>query len=252
MKPAQLSAQLYTVRDLCTSPEATAEVLKKIKVIGYAAVEVAGIVPIKPSELKAMVADAGLAIAGYSTPYILEEAERFLDELATLDIPLGVYSYPGGFNLGEEADVDRLTALLIEAGTKFRNAGKTLLYHHHSLEFTPFRGRTVFEHLLDIDPELLKIEMDCFWIQHGGGNPPDWLRRLAGRVDILHLKDFGNILGTPTFMEVGNGNLDWKKIIPAADEAGVKWFSVEQDTCPRGSLESLKVSYDYISANLFS
>ena len=250
-----LAAQLYTVRTLCQTPRQTAATLQKIQSIGYRAVEVAGICPIDSSELLHMTGDAGLTIcAMHDDPNtILNEPQKVIERLDALGCEFGVYSYPVGFDLGKAVDVQTLVDKLISAGTAFRAAGKTLCYHHHSLEFARYGKHTVLEHVVQtINPASLSIELDTYWVQHGGGVPADWCTRLKNRLPVLHLKDYGSIGGTPTMMEVGRGNFDWVKIIAAAKKSGCRWFVVEQDTCPGNPLDSLKISYDYLHSNFIS
>jgi sugar phosphate isomerase/epimerase len=253
MKNHQLAAQLYTVRSLCQTPSATRVTLEQIRTIGYRAVEVAGICPIPPDELLKMTTDSGLAICSIHDGAVLDAPEDVVEKLNVIDCDLAVYSYPAGFDLCNADDVHRLVRKLIGASEAFRAAGKTLCYHHHSLEFVRFGKTTVLEHILDsTDPASLSLELDTYWVQHGGGSPAQWCTRLKNRLPILHMKDYGNIAGTPTMMEIGNGNLNWSQIIPAAAASGCRWFVVEQDTCPGDPLESLKISYDYIQSNLMS
>lgn len=247
-----LAAQLYTARSLCQTPAETASTLKKIQAIGFAAVEVAGICPIESSELKMMIDDSGLSICALhgAADDILHAQEKVIERLNVLQCEYAVYSYPSGFDLGKKEDVRRLVQELAAAGAAFRAAGKTLCYHHHSLEFGRYELTTVLEHILSsVDPAHLSIELDTYWVQHGGGSPVDWCTRMENRLPILHLKDYGSIAGTPTMMEIGRGNLGWEQIIPAATASGCQWFVVEQDTCPGCPLDSLKLSYEYLSSD---
>lgn len=96
--------------------------------------------------------------------------------------------------------------------------------------------------------------MDVFWVSVGGGDPVELLRRYAGRVPLIHLKD--KAAGTPVqyneavagtaFKEVGAGTLDFAAILRAASTAGVKHYFVEQDSTPGDPLASLRQSFDYL------
>lgn len=252
MKPLQIAAQLYTVRDLCPTLSATAEVLKKIAAAGYTAVEVAGIGPFETAELADVIRDAGLRVCAFHDhpATVLEEPEKMAEQAALLGCQHVVYSSPFGFDLGKAEDVDKMVRQLAAAGPLYRVAGQTLCYHHHSLEFARYGQGTVLEKIVaSVPAEDLSIELDTYWIQHGGGIPAEWCARLAGRVPLLHLKDFGSVKGVPTMMEVGRGNLDWKAIIASAGQAGCSWFIVEQDICLGDPVESLRVSLDYLRSS---
>jgi sugar phosphate isomerase/epimerase len=65
---------------------------------------------------------------------------------------------------------------------------------------------------------------------------------MAGRVDVLHLKDMTIRKRQQIMAEVGEGNLNWPAILEAAKAGGTKWYIVEQDTCERDPFESLEIS----------
>ena len=103
------------------------------------------------------------------------------------------------------------------------------------------------------NPRFLLAELDTYWVQAGGGDPVAWCKKMAGRMPLLHLKDYGvGPDGKPHFAEIGNGNLDWPAIISTAEASGTEWFIVEQDVCPGDPFESLAQSFRYIKANLAS
>ena len=123
------------------------------------------------------------------------------------------------------------------------DAGLTFSYHNHSFELERFGGRTGLEILAaESDPEVFSFEVDTYWIQHGGGNPESWLRRLRGRMHLVHLKDMAMSGSRQLFAEVGEGNLVWEPILEACRDAGIEYFLVEQDLCQGDPFESLGIS----------
>ena len=116
-------------------------------------------------------------------------------------------------------------------------------------------GRTMMEMLAEnMDPKYTSFVLDTYWVQHGGGDVRYWIEKLSGRIDILHLKDMMVLKredGTryQNYTEIGQGNLYWQGIMEAAEKAGVRYYVVEQDTCPGDPFESLKISSDYIHRN---
>src|SRR6266542_1915719 len=75
------------------------------------------------------------------------------------------------------------------------------------------------------------------------------LKNKTGRCQLWHVKDMDNT-STHSFTEVGSGVIDFKKIFKQADEAGLKYFFVEQDKCPGSPFDSITKSYNYIKNNL--
>ena len=102
---------------------------------------------------------------------------------------------------------------------------------------------------------MVSLELDVFWVSVAGGDPAEMIQRLSGRVPLLHLKDKAQ--GTPVmykesvprtaFKEVGNGVLDWPKVLRAAAAANVAHYFVEQDQTPGDPVDSLRQSFSYLS-----
>ena len=255
MNPKQLGAQLYTTRDLCTTPAETADVIAAIGKIGYAAVEIAGICEIPAPELRKMTSDAGVMILSMhgNVEHVIDEPQRVVDQANEMGCGYVVTSNPADLDFSKQEAMVGLAKKLAQAGEVYRNAGITFCYHNHSREFIRYGDRTGLDILIDsISPDLVEFELDTYWAQHGGCNPVTWCERLQGRLPILHCKDY--IVSTerlPTMTEVGNGNLEWPQILSAAERSGCKWFIVEQDICPGNPIDSLKASFDYLRAKFF-
>jgi sugar phosphate isomerase/epimerase len=66
---------------------------------------------------------------------------------------------------------------------------------------------------------------------------------MKGRTEHLHCKDMVVEGSESRFAEVGEGNLDWTTILPAARSAGIRWFIVEQDTSRRDTIDSTAISH---------
>ena len=124
-------------------------------------------------------------------------------------------------------------------------------YHNHSHEMVRIGKSTWLGMLYEqADPKILKAEIDTYWIQHGGGDPAEWITRCSGRMPLLHLKDMVISEDREQRMsEIGEGNLNWPAILQAAAEAGVEYYLVEQDRCyDRTPFESLEISYRNLKA----
>ncbi|MEM1058986.1 MAG: sugar phosphate isomerase/epimerase [Verrucomicrobiota bacterium] len=254
MKIDQVAAILYTLRDHCKTPADVAATLKKVREIGYQAVQVSGICPMPEADLNAMLADNGLTCCATHEPAleIVDDTPKVIERLQTLNCTHTAYPHPAGVDPAKEADWDELIAKLAKAGEAMAGAGITLCYHNHGTEFVQFGGQTILERIYERVPaNFLQGEPDTYWIQYGGGNPVDWMRKLKGRLPLLHLKDYCfTPEGKPLFCEIGNGTLDFPAIIREAEAGGCRWFIVEQDVCPGDPFDSLQTSFDYIAANL--
>ena len=165
------------------------------------------------------------------------------------------------------ANVEKLNAFIDEfnaCAAKYAEHGMKLTYHNHSFEFKKLEdGRTLFDHLVEkFDKENVSFVLDTYWLQHGGKDIREMIELLAGRVDILHIKDMEacrdvrigeTTVSVPYITEIGSGNLNFKSIIATAEACGVKYFVVEDDRAVEvGSFDAVKKSADYIKANLLA
>ena len=254
MKIHQVAAQLYTLREFTKTPADIAVTLKKVRGLGYQAVQASALGPIEPGELAKMLEGEGLALAATheDAALILDNPAAVVDKLQKLHCKYTAYPFPRGFDFGDESQIHALARKLDAAGAVLCEAGQVLTYHNHAIEFVKFGGRLALEIIYDeTKPQNLQGEIDTYWVQYGGGDPVGWCRRLVGRLPLLHMKDYGFTKeNKPEMREIGYGNLDWNTIIAVSEKSGCEWFIVEQDICPGDPFDSLKKSFDYIAANL--
>ena len=256
MKIEQVAAQLYTVRNWLKTPKEIAESLARIRSIGYSSVQLSGLGPIEPVELRRILSDEGLVCSSTheDAVQLLEEPERSVENLKALGCSLTAYPYPHGVSFAGLTEVKEFCSKLNHSGRVLKENGLTLAYHNHNIEFMRIGGHSILELIYEeTDPEFLAAELDTYWVQLGGGSPADWCRRMSGRLPMLHIKDLGvNEEHVAVFREIGQGNLDWPTIIGAAEEAGCQWFIVEQDSnwTDDDPFKSLEISFTYIREHL--
>ena len=103
--------------------------------------------------------------------------------------------------------------------------------------------------LIHTDENLVKMEMDIYWVTKANQDPMVLINEYPGRFPLWHVKDMDN-KPDRMFTEVGNGIIDFKKIFKSANKAGLKYFFVEQDVCPGDPFNSITQSINYIKSNL--
>ena len=259
MPDTQFAVQLYTLRDHCKTESDFAGTCRKLKAQGWGAVQVSAVGVDDPKMIRRILDDSGLVCCvTHHRPgeQIWEEpaaVAETLDILGCDHTAIGGY-FPKGEDFNEaswRAWIERFNG----AADALRQRGKFLGYHNHSHEFAKlggkddFRSETAMELLARECGESVWFEIDTYWVAHGGGDPAAWLRRLGGRVPIIHVKDLAIDLDKQQYMaEVGVGNLDWPGILAAAKEAGVRWYAVEQDVTYRDPFDSLQTSLDNLRA----
>lgn len=258
---SNLGVQLYTVRNVIEKdPAAT---LKAIQDIGYTEVEAiyASLDKIwsalKETNLKAVSVhvDTAIFMQGGSKldSTIADVKQRGFQYIVVPYIPP---AERGGADMFK-----KLAAKLNSAGEKAKAAGLTLCYHNHAFEFAPINGTTGLALLMDnTQKDLVSLEMDVFWVSVAGHDPVTLLQTYSGRVKLLHLKDKAKGIDTQynenvphsAFKEVGSGTIDIPAVLSAADAAGVQNYFVEQDQTPGDPIDSLRKSYQYLSAHFKS
>ena len=251
MPDSVLAAQLYTVRQFTQTPADIAATLKKVRAIGYEAVQLSALGPIDPKELRKLADAEGLTICATHVAFekLRQETPAMIDEHKTLGCEhLAIGSLPRDYQ-GSAEGFARFARDAEEVGRKLADAGLTFSYHNHSFEFEKFNGRLALDIIYEeSDPRYVKAELDTYWVQHGGGDSAAWIRKLAQRLILLHLKDMTIRNRAPTFAEIGEGNLNWTTILKAAKAAKTRWYIVEQDLCERDPFESLAISLKNLKA----
>jgi sugar phosphate isomerase/epimerase len=173
--------------------------------------------------------------------------ERFLDAANTLGakfITLADVPSPERQTL---QDYHELAALFNRCGAIAQQHGLTFCYHNHDAELQALEGRVPYDVLVaETDPKLVHLQMDVYWMVHGGRDPVPELRRLAGRVSTLHLKDMQSWprRGITT---VGRGRIDFREILRAAIDTGVRYWYVEEDAPVGPGIDSVRAAYAYLS-----
>jgi len=252
MKVEQVVAQLYTVREYCKDAAGLAESAKKIREIGYQAVQVSGVGDIEPAEIASILQGEGLTCCATHESNILEAPDKVAERLHMLSCSYTAVPSPGKRPITSLADVKQFAADMNKSGQILSEAGIALAYHNHHREFRRYEGELMLEVIYgETDPRYLQGEIDTYWVQYGGGDSVEWCERLKGRLPLLHAKDYKiDDENTPTFAEIGYGNLNWQRIAAAAEASGCEWFIVEQDRCDGNPFDSLRMSFEYIRDNL--
>lgn len=242
----KLGLQLFTIRDTMNNAENIRESFRKMKALGYTVGQTAGCA-VPYEEFGKIAAEEGIEICGTHDDFgmMLNDPERAMEchrALGTTNMGIG------GF--GAES-VEAVERFIEQANTIANNVyphGFKFTYHNHSHEFRRLaNGRTAMDMLVEgLDPEKTSFVLDTYWVQHGGGDVRHWIEKLAGRIDILHLKEMGRNEHGPFITEIGNGNIWWEGVLETAEKAGVKYYVVEQDTWPGDPFDSIAQSAAYM------
>ena len=248
--PTQIACQMYTLREFTKTPADIAKTMKRLRAAGYEAVQLSALGPIDPKELASILRGEGLTCCATHTTVerLNNDTERFVEEHKLWNCR---YTAIGGFfpkgDITAQHWIDFAKQYNAAAG-KLAGSGISVGYHNHSHELVKYDGKQALQHLIEyLDPGVW-FEIDTYWITHGGGDPIEWINKVAGRIPCVHLKDMSIRHDRTQYMaEVGVGNLNWRGIIDACKRAGVQWYIVEQDdTYGIDPIESLRISFEYL------
>ncbi|TJY39641.1 sugar phosphate isomerase/epimerase [Cohnella pontilimi] len=246
MSKPQVGIQLYSVRDL--SEKDFLGTIRRIADIGYKNVELAGYYGVSAKDLRAALSDAGLNAPSAHVGLTMDQPDKWKDNLQTqveyaLELGIKRFIIPW-FPLPEsptEDDVAKMADVLEQASEIVTKSGMSFGYHNHAFEFKSVGGKLVIDRLLErIPADKLFAEFDLGWVKVGGQDPAAYIEKYAGRVPVVHAKDFKDD-GVDT--EIGRGTVDWDAALAACEKSGVEYIIIEQEHYDVGSLESAKLNF---------
>ena len=253
MTNSRLAAQINGIKAYIKTLTDFGASMHRIREIGYTAVQIdtphiTPGVPLDCAEIKRLVDEAGLTICNTHIPWekLVADIEGTISQHQLWECEhVAIPSLPIERRTQGEEGYRLFAAEASQFGQQLAEAGLTLSYHNHSFELARFGSQTGLEIIFDeSNPPYLSAEIDTYWIQHGGGDPADWIRKMSSRIPVVHFKDMVILEdGSQAFAEVGEGNLNWPAILAATEESQVSWIVVEQDVCQRDPFESLQISY---------
>jgi sugar phosphate isomerase/epimerase len=232
--------QPYTLRDEIEKDYFGA--FEKVAKVGYKGVEV-GMPPagITVEEMKSKFSE--LDLQPLSCHVGLDQLKNDLASVISFLKEIGAKYVVLSQGFETKEAVLEAAQLYNQVGQELKEHGLQFLHHNHDWEFVKFDGEYALDILLnETDPDLVKLEMDTYWVQKGGENPADYLRKLKNRCPLLHIKDM-EAGDEQFFAEVGEGILDFEEIFKVAAEVGTEWLIVEQDLCRRSPFDCIETSY---------
>ena len=266
--PGKITAQLYSVREFTSNRREFEASLAKIKAIGYDTVQFSAVPAVdgddadtSPRTARALMDDNGLECIGAHRGWsaLRDETDREIEFLETLGcgfvaVPMLADEYDPYQAESYSRFVDDSAAVI----EKLKSHDILLGYHNHAHEFirTVPGGATFYDTLIERGGAQLLMELDVYWVAFAGVNPASIFGRIHGRATYIHVKDMevlppeGGRRAAPFYAAVGEGNLDWDSIIPAAQAAGTEYWIVEQDAARRDIFDCMRSSYEFLAGRV--
>lgn len=248
---------LYTLRDaMGVDAKAT---LKAVADAGYQNIEAAGYADGKfynmaPADFKAYLTELNLnPISTHQGSVTLENADAMMADVKAAGFqyfvvpvpPMGLFTYnQATSSMGMKDGAKNLAEILDTLGEKANAAGLQLLYHNHDFEFKKDAdGIVTIDYLLEnCNPEWVNFQMDLFWVTKAEADPLAYFEKYPGRFKMWHVKDMDE---QGRFAPVGQGTIDFGKILAQKEKSGMQYYLVEQDKTfdSLQPLDAIKISH---------
>lgn len=258
--------QLYTLRDAMSAD--LLGTLKKLSDMGYKTLELAGYANGKfygysAAEFKKIVSDLGMVVisshsAVESKGITMDTAKLMADAHAALGVKYCVQPWVND----EDRTIEKYKKMIGDwnkVGKIMKEVGIQFGYHNHNFEFARVNGVVPYYDIFmpEMDKELITMELDLFWASKAGQDPIEMFKKYPGRFQLLHFKDM-KTKQAPFFdvikddiCSVGEGVIDFKKILTAKETAGVKYLFVEDDNQGNGKpFEGVETSIRNITTKI--
>jgi sugar phosphate isomerase/epimerase len=257
----RIAAQLYTIRDFTHTRKDFQQSLHRLKDIGYEEVQLSAVgcmngasPEVSAAECRAILDELGMKAPLTHRPW--DEIRDRTDECIAFHREVGaelvaVGSVPGEYRAegldGYRRFVDDAEVVIHQ----LRQFDLTFGYHNHAFEFERLneKGERPFDIMLERGSDGFTFEIDAYWVVHAGVDLLDLISNLTDRAPMVHLKDKAPVGNEVRMAPLGEGNLDWKRILKAFEAAGTILGAVEQDDCyGRDPMECLEASWKHLNS----
>lgn len=232
-----VAAQLFTAYKFTQTVAGIEDTFRRISEDGYISAQVSGFGPIEPEKLRDISEKYGVSICSTHSPF-----ERMQSDLDTMIAEhkmwgcknMGIGSMPVKYH-GSVEGLKEFISIINPIARRLDAEGMHLTYHNHNFEFVKYDGKTLMDRLIEESDPALNFIIDTYWVQAGGANPVEYIRKVSGRMNVCHFKDMEVISGSDgikqRFAPVGVGNINFRDAVAACVESGVEYVAIEQDDC---------------------
>lgn len=238
----KMGLQLFTINSIIGRD--VPGTLKRVGAIGYQDTETYGFDPEKKTyygmaipDFKQALADSQLTTTSghydfakhFAQP--ADDMRRFVDSCIEGASALGQRYITWPWLDPTSRSIEKfkeLTGKLNAIGEQVNKAGLGFAYHNHDFEFIDHNGQIGYDIIMkETDPKLVKLQIDLYWVMHSSKRSPSELFSLQpGRFVMWHIKDMDKV--SRDYTEMGNGSIDYTKILPDATRSGMQYYYIEQ------------------------
>jgi sugar phosphate isomerase/epimerase len=233
-----LGLNLFSIRNLIGTEEDFLKTALALKENGYSYMQYSG-APYDADRIARVVKASGMPVYLTHVPYdrIVGDTDALMEEHTRFGCHnIGLGMLPKECFVDEDVCKQKLEEL-DRAGEYMAKNGFHFYYHHHFHEFVQFHGETVFDYMIKNAPHV-NFTVDTYWLQYGGVDILQFLDKLKGRIGCVHLKDYrvtvtrdekGEVQSKVGFAPLGDGTLDFPRIVKKMKELETQYYFVEQD-----------------------
>ncbi|QNL52341.1 sugar phosphate isomerase/epimerase [Olivibacter sp. SDN3] len=260
-----MGLQLFTIREaMAVNPDTT---LKKVGALGYEDTETYGFDPqavayygLKAKEFGQLLDDHGLITTSghydlfryFNAPE--NELLAYVDQCIVGAHILKQKYITWPWLDPQDRDIDKfklLASKLNTIGERIKKAGLGFAYHNHDFEFIDYDGKNGYDIIMkETAPDLVKLQIDLYWVMRASKmTPAELFRKQPGRFAMWHIKDMDKV--NQDYTELGNGSIDYTKILPDTEIAGLQYYYLEQGGNFReDAMQSIAQSAEFFKKNL--
>ena len=269
---------------LCKSYSSTLEVLKKLKIQGFDAIELnsymihktpvfarvltrlAGMPCGKAGKFnwKKLISESQLKVASLHADLdsLEKESDRIIKEAKDFNSKYLVITGFYNFNYTSKKELEKLSLRLNKMGEETLKNGLMLLYHNHNVEFKRLsKGQFVYDFLVELlDEKFVNFEFDSYWASEAGINIYKLMERLGSRIKLHHINDRGSKKKSPFFtpilksdsMELGTGCIDLKSLLEIDKKNNIDYVVLEshKNYINNSRIDSIEISAKFLNENI--
>jgi sugar phosphate isomerase/epimerase len=250
---SRIGLQLYSLRDVIgkdpkkTLADVASYGYKELETYGYNAGQIFGM---SVQEYAGHIKQLGMkTVSGhYGIDLVENDWDRTCSDAKLMGQEYVVVPYLDKKRVETTDEIKKTCAVLNKAAIKAKEYGLKLGYHNHAFEFKRVDGdQLIFDVMLnELDPALVSIELDLFWVVNAGFDPLKYFAAYPGRFHQWHVKDMSKT-NRDENADVGTGLIDFKQIFAKAELSGMTHFYIEQESYPVNPNESVKQSIKNLS-----
>jgi sugar phosphate isomerase/epimerase len=263
-KNKEIGIQIYTLRDEIAN-DGLEVTMEMVAAAGYKWIEPFGYEDRKflgktPTEFKDMLAGMGMRVPSIHSVTevsssggkqdIIDQMKTTAEDAKATGAEYMVWAYLKPEDRTSMDDYKRHIETFNNFSEICKDVGIQFAYHNHDFEFIPFEGETEMPYemiMRETDSDLVKFEMDLYWVKKADEDPVAWFKKDPGRFHLWHVKDM--YPEDQFFAPLGKGDTDFKRIFAERGTSGMKYFFVEQDAAREGKnhLNNIKISWNYLN-----